>query len=49
MLTDIAMCFIPDDRFKVLGILKSSDSDKYSKSQIRVTLSLDCIIRSIIF
>ena len=49
MSTDIAMYIIPDDRFKVLGILKNSDSDKYSKSQIRVALSLACIIRSIIF
>ena len=32
-----------------LLFLKKSHSDKYSKSQVRVALSLDCIIISIIF
>ena len=32
MLTDIAMCIIPDDRFKILGIFKISDVNKYSDS-----------------
>ena len=49
MLTDIAMCFIPDDIFKVLGILKKYNGDKCSKSQIRVAITLACIIRSIIY
>ena len=49
MLTDIAMCIIPDDRFKILGIFKKSEVDKYSDSQVRVAYSLACTIRSILF
>ena len=49
MLTEIAMCIIPDDRFKILGVLKKSDIEKYSKTQVKVAYSLACIIRSILF
>ena len=49
MLTDIAMCIIPDDRFKILGVLKKSDIDQYSKTQVKVAYSLACLIRSILF
>ena len=49
MLTDIAICMIPNDRFKLLGVLKKSDIEKYSKTQVKVAYSLACLIRSILF
>ena len=32
MLTNIVMCIIPDDKFNILGVLKKSDVEKYSKT-----------------
>ena len=49
MLTDIAMCIIPGNRFKILGVLNKSDIEKYSKTQVMVAYSLACIIRYILF
>ena len=43
------MCIIPDDRFKILGVLKKSDIEKYSTTQVKVAFSLACIIHFILF
>ena len=49
MLTDIAMVLTLDDRFKIMGILNKSDLNIFSPTQIKVAMSLACIVCSIIF
>jgi hypothetical protein len=49
MLTDIAMVLTLDDRFKLMGVLNKKDINKFSLTQVKVALSLACIIRSVLF
>ena len=49
MLTDIAMVLTLDDRFKIMGILNKNNLNIFSSTQIKVAMSLACIVPSILF
>ena len=49
MLTDIAMVLTLDDRFKIMGVLNKNDLNMFSPTQVKVAMSLACIVRSILF
>jgi hypothetical protein len=49
ILTDVVTALTLDDRFKLMSVLNNKDTNRYSQMQIRVALSLACIIRLVLF